>query len=147
MKMLSTSRVSLLGAMLACVGISDAIRETLSVTEAGIDFTVVAFDDGRVRPLRIRFTKDDTISSFTFNRDDEVAIIRIGGERYRVSRNNRWSGCGEVQVESSCLVSSRAKCVLIHESLREVTLRVRVRSSHYPCRFCVEIRNTRGVCC
>lgn len=88
MKMLSTTRVSLLGAMLASVSVSDAVRETLSVTEAGIDFTVVAFDDGRVRPLRIRFTPDDTISSFTFNRDDEIAIIRVGGERYRVSRGD-----------------------------------------------------------
>lgn len=82
---LSMRAVSLMGAMLASVGVSDAVRETLTVTEADIDFTVVAFDDGRVRPHRIRFTQDDTLSSFTFNRDDQVAIIRAGAERYRVS--------------------------------------------------------------
>lgn len=58
MKMLSAGRVSLLGVVLASnIGVSDAVRETLSVSEGGVDFTVVSFSDDRNRPHRLRFPR------------------------------------------------------------------------------------------
>lgn len=75
----------LLGVVLAGVSVSDAVRETLRVTERGVDFTIVAFDDGRNRPHRLRFTQDGTQSSYTFNRAERVVTSRVGPERYRVS--------------------------------------------------------------
>lgn len=85
-KMVSTAHVALLSLVLAGVSVSDAARETLRVTERGVEFTVVAFNDGRNRPHRLRFTQDGTQSSYTFNRAERVVTSRIGSERYRVSR-------------------------------------------------------------
>lgn len=85
MKMLSAGRVSLLGVVLVSVGVSDAVRETLTVSEGGVDFTVVNFSDDRNRPHRLRFRQDGILSQYTFNRREEVTTVRVGAERYTVS--------------------------------------------------------------
>ena len=85
--MISTGRVSLLGVMLANAGVSSATRGTLSVTEGGITFTVVRYDDGRNRPYRLRFRQDGTRSLYTLDSATRVTNIKIGeAERYQVRR-------------------------------------------------------------
>lgn len=86
MKMLSKGRVSLLGVMLAGVGVSDAARETVLTTEAGITFIGVRYDDGRNKPYRIEFRQDDTRSLYMFNSASQVTDIEVGPERYKVRR-------------------------------------------------------------
>ena len=95
MKMLSAGRVSLLVVVLASVGLSTAARETLSVTENDVTFTVVAFDDGRNKPYRLKFTQDDTLSLYLFNKANQVTDSKVGAERYKVR---------------ACRISSR-KCI------------------------------------
>ena len=86
MKMLSKARVSLLGVMLAGVGVSDAARETVLTTEGGITFIGVRYDDGRSKPYRIKFRQDDTRSLYMFNSASQVTDIEIGTEWYKVRR-------------------------------------------------------------
>ena len=107
MKMFSTGRVSLLGFMLAGVGVSSAARETLSVTEGGITFTVVRYDDGRNKPYRLKFSQDDTRSLYMFNSASHVTNLKVGeAERYKVR---------------SCRIPS-SKCVLTERTGSDVTL-------------------------
>lgn len=85
--MLSTGRISLLAVVLASgLGISNAERGTLTVTEDDVEFTVIGFNDGRNRPYRLKFSQDDTRSLFTFNSRELVTTIRVGAETYGVSR-------------------------------------------------------------
>lgn len=86
MKMLSTGRASLLGVtLLASVDTSNATRGTLSVTEGGITFTVVRFDDGRNRPYRVRFRQGGMRSLYTLDSASRVTNVKIGeAERYQV---------------------------------------------------------------
>lgn len=87
MKMLNTRRMSLLGLMLASIGVSNAVRETLSVTEGGIEFNIVGYDDGRNKPYRLQFHQEDTRSLFMFNSAAQVTNIKVGeDERYKVRR-------------------------------------------------------------
>ena len=70
--------------VLASVGLCTTARETLSATEDDVTFTVVAFDDGRNKPYRLKFTQDYIESSYTFNKDSQVTTINVGAERYKV---------------------------------------------------------------
>ena len=70
--------------MLAGVGVSSAARVTLSVTEGGITFTVVRYDDGRNKPYRLKFVQDGTRSLYTFNTATHVTNLKVGTERYKV---------------------------------------------------------------
>lgn len=77
----------LLGLLLAGVGVSDAARETMSVTEDGITFTVVRYDDGRNKPYRLKFSENGTPSLFMLNSASQVTNVKIGErERYTVRR-------------------------------------------------------------
>lgn len=79
--------VSLLALMLAGVGVSSAARETLSVTEGGVTFTGVRYDDGRDKPYRLKFRQDGTRSLYMFNSAAQATNIKIGeAERYKVRR-------------------------------------------------------------
>lgn len=83
--MLSTGCVLLLGLVLAGVGVSDGARETMSVTEGGITFTVVRYDDGRNKPYRLKFSLDGTPSLFMLNSATQVTNLKLGErERYTV---------------------------------------------------------------
>ena len=84
MKMLSAQRVPLLGVMLASVGVCSAVRETMSVTEGGITFTVVRYDDGRINPYRLKFNHDGTRSLYTLDAAAQVTNIKVGMETYKV---------------------------------------------------------------
>lgn len=84
MKMLRTGRVSLLAVAMASVGLSTAARETISFTVHGVTFTIVAFDDGRNKPYRLKFTQDDTLLLYMFNKANQVTNIKVGAERYKV---------------------------------------------------------------
>ena len=95
MKMLRTGRVSLLAVAMASVGLSTAARETISFTVHGVTFTIVAFDDGRNKPYRLKFTQDDTLSLYLFNKANQVTDSKVGAERNKVR---------------ACRISSR-KCI------------------------------------
>lgn len=84
MTIFSTGRVSLLVVVLASVGLSTAARVPLSVTEDDVKFTVVAFDDGRNKPYRLKFVQDGTRSLYTFNTATHVTNLKVGTERYKV---------------------------------------------------------------
>ena len=86
MKRLRAGLVSLLGVMLASVCDSDSPRETISVTEGGITFTGVRYDDGRNKPYRIKFQQDGTRSLYMFNSATQVTNIQVGTEAYTVRR-------------------------------------------------------------
>ena len=111
MTIFSTGRVSLLVVVLASVGLSTAARVPLSVTEDDVKFTVVAFDDGRNTPYRLKFTQDYIESSYTFNKDSQVTTINVGAERYkvrdcRICRRKRrmFSLCSEPLAMGRCIV-------------------------------------------
>ena len=61
-----------------------AAKETMTVTEDDITFTVGRFDDGRSKPYVINFDNDGDSSKYTFNTDGFVTNIKVGTERYRV---------------------------------------------------------------
>lgn len=87
--MLSTGRVSLVGLMLlaSSLGVSNAVRETLSVTEGGVTFTVARYDDGRNKPYRLKFKQDGTRSLYMFDSATHVTNLKVGqDERYQVRR-------------------------------------------------------------
>lgn len=71
---------------MASLGFGDATRETLSVTGGGITFTVVAYDDGRNKPYRLKFSQDGSRSLYTFDSDTIVTNLKVGTEKYKV----RW---------------------------------------------------------
>ena len=76
-----------MGLMLASIGVSDAARETMSVTEGGIAFTVARYDDGRTKPYRLKFRDGDTPSRFMFNSAFQMTNLKVGErERYTVRR-------------------------------------------------------------
>ena len=82
--MLSKGHVSLLGVVLASFGAVNAARETLSVTEGGITFTVARYDDGRNKPYRLKFKQDGTRSLYMFDSTPHVTDIKVGTERFEV---------------------------------------------------------------
>ncbi|CAN0015043.1 unnamed protein product [Pylaiella littoralis] len=86
--MLSTERVSLLGGLMllaSSVEVSNAARETLSVTESGVTFTVARYDDGRDKPYRLKFRQGDTRSLYMFDSDSHVTNLKVGDdERYLI---------------------------------------------------------------
>lgn len=86
MNRLSMGRVFSLGVMLASVGVCHAVRETMAVTEGGITFTVVRYDDGRTNPYRLKFSQGDTRSLYTLNAASQVTNIKVGLETYKVRR-------------------------------------------------------------
>lgn len=73
--------------MLGSVGVSDGARGTVSVTEGGITFTAVRYNDGRNKPYRLRFREDGTRSLYMLDSTARVTDIKIGeAERYQVRR-------------------------------------------------------------
>lgn len=88
-KMHCTGRVSLLGLMLlaSSVGGSNAARETLSVTDGGVTFTIARYDDDRNKPYRLKFKQDGTRSLYMFDSAAHVTNLKVGeDERYQVRR-------------------------------------------------------------
>lgn len=80
MKMLRTGCVSLFGLMLTARGVSRTVRETLTLTEGGVTFTVVRRDDYRGNLYRIKVRQDNSFSLFMFNSAYSVSNIKIGKE-------------------------------------------------------------------
>lgn len=130
MKMLSAGRVSLLGVVLVSVGVSDAVRETLTVSEGGVDFTVVNFSDDRNRPHRLRFRQDGILSQYTFNRREEVTTVRVGAERYTINYDDG-------DLESVELTSSSRRALLAHDE-RDSSAIVGRRLDFDSCAVCEE---------
>lgn len=89
MKMLGAGSLSLLGVVLSSVCISDATRETMSLTEGGVTFEVVRYDDNRSTPYRLKFRQDGTGSLFQFKADTHVTTISAGSNKYKVRRCKR----------------------------------------------------------
>ena len=83
--MLSAERISVLGVMLASTGcVCRAVPETMSLTEGGITFTAVRYDDGRTNPYMLEFSQDDTPSLYTLDSAAQVTNMNVGSETYKV---------------------------------------------------------------
>lgn len=111
----------------------NAALDAMSVTEGGVTFTVVLYEDTR----RLKFRLDGTRSFYTFNSANQVTEIEVGKERYKVRRcriqrrrstliGQMWTyRCNVINrsvyfhsVEVSCRNFCRVYNVLIISSLR-----------------------------
>lgn len=86
MKILSTANVCVFGVVLASARISHAARETLAISEGGVTFTIVRYDDGRNKPYRLQFRQDGIRSLYMFNTAGFVTNVKVDAERYKVRR-------------------------------------------------------------
>lgn len=86
MKILSAGNVSLMSVVLAGIKVADAARETLTVSEGGVTFTAIRFDDGRNKPFRLKFHQDGIPSLHLFNPAGFVTNVKVDTEQYEVRR-------------------------------------------------------------
>lgn len=80
MKMPSAGRFSLLGVMVASMSVFSAAVDTVTVTEGGVAFTVVLFEDTH----GLKFRQNGTRSFYTFDSATKVTSMEVGTETYNV---------------------------------------------------------------
>ena len=107
--MITMARFALVGVFLAAMSTTTyAAKESMTVAQDGITFTVIRSDDGRSKPYIVKFAEDGVSSKYTFKSDGSVANIKVGTEKYKVlyksngnlKRVKRWdSGVRMLQTE------------------------------------------------
>lgn len=86
MRILRVGDVCLLSVVLTGVKVSEAARETLTVSEGGVTFTIMRYDDGRHTPYSLEFRQDDVPSLYLFNSAGYVTNVKVDREQYKVCR-------------------------------------------------------------
>ena len=83
MKLSNAEQVALVFALIGGVAVSEATKERITVKNHGINFKVDWWDDGRINPYQVSFTKNDVPSEYTFDAAGRLKLVYVDGDGYQ----------------------------------------------------------------